>query len=659
MRILFKNLLTGIISLTLIVVIFGTIFARTQESTRDVGLNELINEIQAGRVEKVSVESNRVVATLRDEDVKLITQKEAGGTFVDTLRNFGVSEETLQQLQINVNNNEGSSLLISILLNILLPIILIGGLLWLSARQAQKGSMQAMSFGKSLARMILPSKDQKKKLSFNDVAGLKEAKEELYEVVEFLKNPQKFSEIGAKVPKGVLLVGPPGTGKTLLARAVASEAEVPFFYTSGSEFVEMFVGVGASRIRDLFKTAVKNSPALIFIDELDAVGRSRGSGVGGGNDEREQTLNQILVEMDGFEPNKGLIVLAATNRPDVLDNALMRPGRFDRRVHLTLPDISEREQILKIHSKNKPLKKEVNLRKVAERTPGFSGADLENLLNEAAIFAARQNKKTVSELDILSSIDKVLMGPERKSKIISPRDKEITAYHEAGHAIIGHFSEHSDPIQKVTIIPRGSAGGYTLKLPTEDKSYHRREEFFADIAVALGGYLAEKLKFGDITTGSSNDLQKATQMAEGVVKRFGMSEEFGPINLDFDYGRQTYEQHRYSEETLRKIDTAIQRIIRESYEKGEQILRDNWDKFEILAQELMVIETVERDEFESIMNGTYVRREDSQAAKTQDEEPSLEKTKDKSSETPTSVKSETQSTKSTKTTKSVETPKKK
>jgi cell division protease FtsH len=423
--------------------------------------------------------------------------------------------------------------------------------------------------------------------------------------------------------------------------------------------VEMFVGVGASRIRDLFKTAVKNSPALIFIDELDAVGRSRGSGVGGGNDEREQTLNQILVEMDGFEPNKGLIVLAATNRPDVLDNALMRPGRFDRRVHLTLPDISEREQILKIHSKNKPLKKEVNLRKVAERTPGFSGADLENLLNEAAIFAARQNKKTVSELDILSSIDKVLMGPERKSKIISPRDKEITAYHEAGHAIIGHFSEHSDPIQKVTIIPRGSAGGYTLKLPTEDKSYHRREEFFADIAVALGGYLAEKLKFGDITTGSSNDLQKATQMAEGVVKRFGMSEEFGPINLDFDYGRQTYEQHRYSEETLRKIDTAIQRIIRESYEKGEQILRDNWDKFEILAQELMVIETVERDEFESIMNGTYVRREDSQAAKTQDEEPSLEKTKDKSSETPTSVKSETQSTKSTKTTKSVETPKKK
>jgi cell division protease FtsH len=619
MRILFKNLLTGILTLTLIVIIFGTIFARTQENTRDVGLNELVNEIQEGNVEEVSVESNRVVATLRDEDTRLITQKESGGTFVDTLRSFGVSEETLQGLQIDVNNNEGTSLLITILLNILFPVILIGGLLWLSVRQAQKGNVQAMTFGKSLARMILPSKDKKKRLTFDDVAGLKEAKEELYEVVEFLKNPQKFSEIGAKVPKGVLLIGPPGTGKTLLARAVASEAEVPFFYTSGSEFVEMFVGVGASRIRDLFKTAVKNSPALIFIDELDAVGRSRGSGVGGGNDEREQTLNQILVEMDGFEPNKGLIVLAATNRPDVLDSALLRPGRFDRRVNLTLPDISERQQILKIHAENKPLEKDVRLRKIAERTPGFSGADLENLLNEAAIYAARQNKKTVSELDILSSIDKVLMGPERKSKVISPRDKEITAYHEAGHAVIGHFSEHSDPIQKVTIIPRGRAGGYTLKIPTEDKSYHRREEFFADIAVALGGYLAEKLKFGDITTGSSNDLQKATQMAEGIVKRYGMSEEFGPINLDFDYGRQTYEQHQYSEDTLRKIDNAIQRIMKESYEKGEQILRENRDKWETLAQELMVIETVERDEFEAIMNGTYVRNTAKEPSETKDD----------------------------------------
>jgi cell division protease FtsH len=469
MKFFAKNILTGFLFLLVIIAIFGAILTNGSEESQKVAFSEIAQDIQNEKIQSVTVEGNKVEALLKDGNVKKAS-KEPSGSFVSNLNDFGVEESKISQVSLEVKNNENFNIFLSVFLNILLPVLLIGGLLWISVRQAQRGNVQAMMFGKTLARMILPGKD-KQKISFKDVAGLKEAKEELYEIVEFLKSPQKFSDMGAKVPKGVLLVGPPGTGKTLLARAVASEAEVPFLYTSGSEFVEMFVGVGASRIRDLFQTAVKNSPALIFIDELDAVGRSRGVGVGGGNDEREQTLNQILVEMDGFEANKGLIVLAATNRPDVLDQALLRPGRFDRRVMLDLPDISEREEILKIHAKNKPVEAASSFRKVAERTPGFSGADLENLLNEAAIFATRQGKKQISLEDILSSIDKVLMGPERKSKVITPKDKKITAYHEGGHAILAYHLEDSDPVQKVTIIPRGRAGGYTLKLPTEDRSF--------------------------------------------------------------------------------------------------------------------------------------------------------------------------------------------
>lgn len=597
-----KNILSGLLSILAIIVIFGYLVTQNNNNVSKVALSEIVQDIKNDNISSIVVSRNTIKATLKDEKSIKQAEKEPSGTFIESLQAYGVSEEKIKDLKIEVQNNEGSSLALSVFLNLLFPIILIGGLLWFSLRQAQKGNAQAMMFGRSMAKVIMPDKDRKKMITFADVAGLKEAKEELEEIVEFLKNPQKYTDIGAKIPKGVLLVGPPGTGKTLLARAVANEAEVPFFFTSGSEFVEMFVGVGASRIRDLFKTAEKNSPALIFIDELDAVGRSRGTGVGGGNDEREQTLNQILVEMDGFEANKGLIVLAATNRPDVLDSALMRPGRFDRRVTLDLPDIKEREQILKVHAKGKPMDKKVNLRKIAERTPGFSGADLSNLLNEAAILSARNNKKTVSEENILMSIDKVLMGPERKSRVISEKEKKIVAYHEAGHAITGHFLEHSDPIQKVTIIPRGRAGGYTLKMPTEDRRLVSRSHFEADMAVALGGYVAEEMIFGEMTTGASNDIQQLTQIAEQYVRYYGMS-QLGPVHYSDYRNNRTGEVANHSEKTLQEIDAAVKAIIDKAYNTCKQTLTDNKDKLELLAQALIEHETIERTEFEALMNG--------------------------------------------------------
>lgn len=595
-----KNILSGLLSILAIIVIFGYLIAGNNGNVSKVALSEIVQDIQSDQVKSVVVSNNTVRATLQDDKIKQ-AEKEPSGTFIESLQAYGVPEDKINNLEIKVENNEGNSIAFSIFLNIFVPILLIGGLIWFSLRQAQKGSAQAMMFGRSMAKVIMPDKDRKKMITFADVAGLKEAKEELEEIVEFLKNPQKYTDIGAKIPKGVLLVGPPGTGKTLLARAVASEAQVPFFFTSGSEFVEMFVGVGASRIRDLFKTAEKNSPALIFIDELDAVGRSRGTGVGGGNDEREQTLNQILVEMDGFEANKGLIVLAATNRPDVLDSALMRPGRFDRRVTLDLPDIKEREQILNVHAQGKPLEKKVNLRTIAERTPGFSGADLSNLLNEAAILSARQNKKTVSETNILMSIDKVLMGPERKSRIISEKEKTLVAYHEAGHAVTGHFLEHSDPIQKVTIIPRGRAGGYTLKMPTEDRRLISRSHFEADMAVALGGYVAEEMIFGEMTTGASNDIQQLTQIAEQYVRYYGMS-KLGPVHYSDYRNNRTGEIPNHSEQTLQEIDAEVKRIIDQAYQTCKQTLTDNRDKLDLLAQALIKDETIERKEFEALMN---------------------------------------------------------
>ncbi len=594
-----KNILSGVLSLLAIIVVFSFISSQSKPTSDTISLSQVVTEIQNDQVKNIVVKDNQVNITLKDDSVKT-AEKEPSGTFLESLQNYGVSSEKIQALDIKVTNNDGSKLALNIFLSLFVPILLIGLLLWFSIRQAQKGSAQAMSFGKSMARMVLPSKDKKKRLTFKDVAGLKEAKEELYEIVEFLKNPKKYTDIGAKIPKGILLVGPPGTGKTLLARAVASEAEVPFFYTSGSEFVEMFVGVGASRIRDLFKTAEKNSPALIFIDELDAVGRSRGSGVGGGNDEREQTLNQILVEMDGFEPNKGLIVLAATNRQDVLDQALLRPGRFDRKVTLDLPDISEREQILAVHSKTKPLKKDVSLRKIAERTPGFSGADLNNLLNEAAIFSAKKDEKDISELNILESIDKVLMGPERRSRIITEKEKKIVAYHEAGHAVCAYFMEHSDPVQKVTIIARGQAGGYTLKLPTEDRRLHTKSEFEADIVVALGGYVAEEMIFGEVTTGASNDIQKLTQIAENYVRYYGMS-PLGPIHYADYPNNRTGEIPTLSQKTLEEVDKEVKGLISQAYTTCKDVLSRHSEELERLALELIEKETIERPLFESIM----------------------------------------------------------
>jgi cell division protease FtsH len=597
-----KNILSGLLSILAIIVIFGYLVTQNNNNISKVPFSDIVKEIQNNNINSVTVSNNTVKATLKDDKVKQ-AEKEPSGTFIESLKAYGVSEDKINDLKIEVQNNEGSSIAFSIFLNIFVPILLIGGLIWFSLRQAQKGNSQAMMFGRSMAKVIMPEKDKKKMITFADVAGLKEAKEELEEIVEFLKNPQKYTDIGAKIPKGVLLVGPPGTGKTLLARAVASEAEVPFFFTSGSEFVEMFVGVGASRIRDLFKTAEKNSPALIFIDELDAVGRSRGTGVGGGNDEREQTLNQILVEMDGFEANKGLIVLAATNRPDVLDSALMRPGRFDRRVTLDLPDIKEREQILKVHAQGKPLEKKVSLRIIAERTPGFSGADLSNLLNEAAILSARHNKKSINQNDILMSIDKVLMGPERKSRVISEKEKTIVAYHEAGHAVTGHFLEHSDPIQKVTIIPRGRAGGYTLKMPTEDRRLISKSHFEADMAVALGGYVAEEITFGEVTTGASNDIQQLTQIAEQYVRYYGMS-DLGPIHYSDYRNNRTGEIPNHSEKTLQEIDATVKTIIDTAYATCKKTLTDNKDKLEQLAQALIKDETIERPEFEALMGNT-------------------------------------------------------
>jgi len=438
------------------------------------------------------------------------------------------------------------------------------------------------------------------------VAGLKEAKEELGEIVEFLRNPKKFIDLGAKIPKGVLLVGAPGTGKTLLARAIASEAHVPFFSVSGSEFVEMFVGVGSSRVRDLFQTAKKNAPALIFIDELDAIGRQRGTGMGGGHDEREQTLNQILVEMDGFDPNTGVILISATNRPDVLDKALLRPGRFDRRIILDLPDIKDREEILKIHSINKPLGKDTNLKEIAERTPGFSGADLANLVNEAAILTARLNKKIIRQNELRECIEKVILGPERKSHILSKKEKEITAYHEAGHALLSALLPNADPVQKVSIIARGAAAGYTLKLPLEEKHLHSRSEFIDELAVLLGGYTAEKIVFGELTTGASNDLQKVSELARSLVTEYGMSEKIGPRafggkeEMVFLGGGITNKKD-YSEETAKQIDDEITKFIDNAHHLAIKTLTENRKKLDQIAKELIEKETIERKTFENLM----------------------------------------------------------
>lgn len=533
----------------------------------------------------------------------LVSLKEKNATFLDILKDYDVSSATLESLNIQVKEENKIDFLT--LAFIFLPIIFFGVILWSLLRGVKGANMNALSFGNTKAKLIDPN-DNKKKITFKDVAGAKEAKEELEEVVDFLKSPKKFLEIGAKIPKGLLLMGAPGTGKTLLARAVAGEAGVPFYHLSGSEFVEMFVGVGASRVRDLFKEAKRNSPAIIFIDEIDAVGRSRGVGLGGGNDEREQTLNQILVEMDGFEPNEKLIVIAATNRPDVLDRALLRPGRFDRRVTIDLPDRESREDILQVHSKGKPLAEDVNLKVVAERTPGFSGADLASIMNEAAILAAREGRKLISQYDLIRSIEKVMLGPERKTHILSEKEKEKTAYHEAGHALVASMLPNADPVHKISIISRGNAGGYTLKLPIDDKKLNTEKDFIDDIAMAFGGYAAELEVYGNLSTGPSNDLQVITSMARDMVMKYGMNKKVGPVAIENDerkvvYGNFADSKNIIGDNLANAVDDEIKKICEEGLETAKKIVKEKRGVLDYIAKELMEKENLEREEFEDIL----------------------------------------------------------
>lgn len=596
------------------ITIIYSLVAKTPEDVKQLTISDVVKSVTEKTIEKIDVVGGEVTIYFKDK-TKGTAKKEIESSLSETLSNYGVTKEDLALTPIEVKSESGFGYWLLNILPFLLPVVIIVFFLWMLTRQAKGAGMQAFTFGQSKARITDPN-DKNNKVTFKDVAGAKEAKEELKEIVDFLKNPKKFLDIGARIPKGVILTGAPGTGKTLLARAVAGEASVPFFHLSGSEFVEMFVGVGASRVRDLFKMAKKASPSIIFIDEIDAVGRVRGSGVGGGNDEREQTLNQILVEMDGFEPNEKVIVMAATNRSDVLDPALLRPGRFDRRVLLDLPDRSDREEILTIHSHKKPFAEDVNLKIIAERTPGFSGADLFSLMNEGAILAAREDRKKVAQFDLIRSIEKVMMGPERKSHLLSTQEKKITAYHEAGHALVASVLPYADPVHKVSIVSRGSAGGYTLKLPLEERRLQSKSEFLDDIAMAMGGYAAEKMIFGDITTGPSNDLQVATSMARAMVTRWGMSDEIGPIALESDGGRTMFgrgvNDQEYSERVSALIDGEVSKIMNNALAVANQVLTDHRKVLDTIALKLVEVETLEQDEYNQLIiaNGITPKTKD-------------------------------------------------
>lgn len=600
----FSNMLTILLVFLLLVSAYS-FFEERKVKTEVISLSQLATDIRQGLVKQIDVEGSDLRVTYVTDDVKKESKKEAEASFSDTMKNYGVSPEELASTNIDIKDPSGFAFWFYSLAPFLFPILFLVVFIWFLSRQVKgSGGMQAFSFGQSKARVIYPD-DTAQRVTFKDVAGVKEAKEELHEIVEFLKQPEKFLAIGAQIPKGVILMGGPGTGKTLLARAVAGEAGVPFFYLSGSEFVEMFVGVGASRVRDLFRMVKKESPAIIFIDEIDAVGRVRGGGVGGGNDEREQTLNQILVEMDGFEPTEKVIVMAATNRPDVLDPALLRPGRFDRRVVLDLPDLPDREQILGIHARKKPLTEDVNLNVIAQRTPGFSGADLQSLMNEGAILAARENRKQVSQYDLIRSIEKVMIGPERKSHILSEEEKKITAYHEAGHALVASLLPFSDPVHKISIISRGHAAGYTLKLPLEERKFHTRKEFFDDIAVSLGGYVAEIMMFDDLTTGPSNDLQVGTALAHDMVAKYGMSASLGPIAFESSgsvlLGRGGFVEKDYSQDVASRIDKEVEEIMNTQLVRVRELLLKHKPVLDAIALELVRVESIEREEFEKLL----------------------------------------------------------
>ena len=602
-----QNLLITFLILFSITTLFSYMTG-TEEETKELTLSEVATAVIDNKVEKIEVQGTELTLTIRaegeGESTTALSKKESGTDLSEILANYGVSAEQLRTVNIEVVDESGFGYWFFMLAPFLFPLFFIVILLWFLMRQVKGAGMQAFTFGQSKARVIDPA-DKGQRITFKDVAGCKEAKEELTEIVDFLKNPKKFIDIGARIPKGVLLMGGPGTGKTLLARAVSGEANVPFFTISGSEFVELFVGVGASRVRDLFQMAKKAAPAILFIDEIDAVGRVRGTGVGGGNDEREQTLNQILVEMDGFEPNEKLIIMAATNRPDVLDPALLRPGRFDRRVVIDLPDRDDREAILNVHARKKPLGEDVNLRVIAERTVGFSGADLQNLMNEGAILAARESRKKITQYDLIRSIEKVMLGPERKSHILNKREKEITAYHEAGHALVGSVLEHSDPVHKISIISRGRAAGYTLTLPFEDKRMQSRKEFLDDIAKTLGGYVAEQVVFNDLTTGAGNDLQVATALARNMVARWGMSEKIGPRALESDGTPALFGMgvagKEYSEKVAAEIDSEVEALMKEGHERARDAIKKHRKLLDAIATKLVEVETVERDEFEQIL----------------------------------------------------------
>jgi len=593
----------------LILVAGATLFYNiswSAQTPEPISLSELATAIRDGRVEKVIVRGEEVSVTFAGDNpenpLTRVVRREVNVPLTQTLVGLGVDAQTLNRVDIRYEAPGNSSNWLALLIN-LLPLIFIAGLFFVLFRQTQGSNNQALSFGKSRARLFTGDKPT---VTFNDIAGADEAKQELEEVVEFLKEPQKFAALGARIPKGVLLVGPPGTGKTLMAKAVSGEAGVPFFSISGSEFVEMFVGVGASRVRDLFEQAKRNSPCIIFIDEIDAVGRYRGTGLGGSHDEREQTLNQILVEMDGFGTDTNVILIAATNRPDILDPALLRPGRFDRRVTMDRPDIQGRRAILNVHIKGKPVAPDVNLESIARQTPGFVGADLENVVNEAAILAARRSKRAIGMPELQEAVERLGMGgPERRSRLISPEDKEVLAYHEAGHAVIARLCEHSDLLQKITIVPRGAAGGYVWRVSEFDRVLASRSYYLDNIAVALGGRIAEELIFGHVSTGASSDIQQLTHTARAMVTKYGMSDKMGPLQFGQQeelvfLGRELAEQRDYSEEVAEQIDAEVHAIVDTAYQRARQLLGHNLNKLHAVARTLIERETLSNDEFEQV-----------------------------------------------------------
>ncbi|MBI2054375.1 MAG: ATP-dependent metallopeptidase FtsH/Yme1/Tma family protein [Candidatus Staskawiczbacteria bacterium] len=604
-------LIKNFISAVLILVALGAIFSLfyiPSGQTNEISATQLVNDINQEKVKKITVAGSQLEIRYAD-DKTAVSMKEDGSSLTELLNSLGVNQDKLKNVEIEIIPQKESvwSWLMPTLIFGILPLVVFGLFFWMMLKQAKSGAVQVFDFTRAKAKLFGAEGHGKEKITFKDVAGLKEAKEELVEIVDFLKFPKKYLAMGAKIPRGVLMVGGAGVGKTLLSRAVAGEANVPFFSISGSEFVEMFVGVGSARVRDLFSTAKKSSPSIIFIDELDAIGRHRGAGIGGGHDEREQTLNQILVEMDGFEKETGVIILAATNRPDILDPALLRPGRFDRKIVLDMPDVHDREEILKIHSKGKPLNTDINFKEIAERTPGFSGADLANVANEAALLAARQNKTEVHQKEFLEAIEKVLLGPERKSHILSKKEKEIAAFHEAGHALVSSFLPGTEPVRKISIIARGMAAGYTLQIPSEERRMKTKRQFLSDISTLLGGYCAERIKFGDVTTGASNDLSRASELARKLIKEYGMS-SLGPIafgdkeELVF-LGREISEQRNYSEKVAAKIDEEVEKFIRDAEKEATEIIMKKRSLLDKIAKTLIEKETIEREEFEKLING--------------------------------------------------------